>query len=111
MHAASVFFTLQKIFILSVCDLNAVDHRLFVCFDCSIIIRWVGIFADFINDIHTFAYPRIETGKEGQFPFTDKEFYLLLDMQLGGSWVGAVDSSDLPVEMEIDWVRFYQKKK
>jgi len=32
-------------------------------------------------------------------------------MQLGGSWVGAVDSSDLPVEMEIDWVRFYQKKK
>ena len=48
-HAASVFFTLHKIFILSVCDLNAVDHRLFVCFDCSIIIRWVGIFADFIN--------------------------------------------------------------
>ena len=56
MHAASVFFTLQKIFILSVCDLNAVDHRLFVCFDCSIIIRWVGIFADFINDIHTFCH-------------------------------------------------------
>ena len=25
-HAASVFFTLHKIFILSVCDLNAVDH-------------------------------------------------------------------------------------
>ena len=55
-HAASVFFTLHKIFILSVCDLNAVDHRLFVCFDCSIIIRWVGIFADFINDIHTFCH-------------------------------------------------------
>lgn len=65
----------------------------------------------FINETRTFAYPRIETDKEGQFPFTDKKFYLLLDMQLGGSWVGAVDSSDLPVEMEIDWVRFYQKKK
>ena len=64
-----------------------------------------------IGFIRTFAYPRIETDKEGQFPFTDKKFYLLLDMQLGGSWVGAVDSSDLPVEMEIDWVRFYQKKK
>lgn len=45
------------------------------------------------------------------YTFTDKKFYLLLDMQLGGSWVGEVDPSDLPVEMEIDWVRFYQKKK
>ena len=65
----------------------------------------------FINDHHTFSYPRIQTEKEGQFPFVDKQFYLLLDMQLGGSWVGAVEPKDLPVEMEIDWVRFYQKKK
>lgn len=64
----------------------------------------------FINETHTFTYPRIETDKEGQFPFNDTPFYLLLDMQLGGSWVGAVDPEDLPVEMEIDWVRFYQKK-
>lgn len=63
----------------------------------------------FINDIRTFSYPRIETDKEGQFPFADKPFYLMLDMQLGGSWVGKVDSADLPVKMEIDWVRFYQK--
>ena len=63
----------------------------------------------FINDTRTFAYPRIETDKEGQYPFNDSPFYLLLDMQLGGSWVGAVDPEDLPVEMEIDWVRFYQK--
>jgi beta-glucanase (GH16 family) len=63
----------------------------------------------YINSIHTFTYPRIETDKEGQFPF-DREFYLLLDMQLGGSWVGAVEPSDLPVEMQIDWVRFYQEK-
>ncbi len=62
----------------------------------------------YINDIHTFTYPRIETDKEGQFPF-DRPFYLLIDMQLGGSWVGAIHSEDLPVEMEIDWVRFYQK--
>lgn len=62
----------------------------------------------FINDTHTFTYPRIETDKKGQFPF-DRPYYLLLDMQLGGSWVGAVYKEDLPVEMEIDWVRFYQK--
>lgn len=64
----------------------------------------------FINDNHTFTYPRIETDKEGQYPFSDGQFYLLLDMQLGGSWVGAVEPDDLPVEMEIDWVRFYQKQ-
>lgn len=63
----------------------------------------------FINDTHTFSYPRIETDKEGQFPFNDRPFYLLIDMQLGGDWVGAVAPEDLPVEMEIDWVRFYQK--
>lgn len=63
----------------------------------------------YINDTHTFTYPRIETDKEGQYPF-DKPFYLLLDMQLGGAWVGAVDPADLPVEMQIDWVRFYTKK-
>ena len=64
----------------------------------------------FINDQHTFTYPRIETDQEGQFPFANKEFYLLLDMQLGDNWVGQVDPADLPVEMEIDWVRFYRKE-
>lgn len=64
----------------------------------------------FINGTRTFAYPRIETDQEGQFPF-NQPYYLLLDMQLGGSWVGEVAPEDLPVEMEIDWVRFYQKKK
>ena len=72
----------------------------------------VEMYADslcfFINDQHTFTYPRIETDQEAQFPF-HQPFYLLLDMQLGGSWVGAVDPTELPVEMSIDWVRFYQK--
>lgn len=63
----------------------------------------------YINDYRTFSYPRIETDKKGQFPF-DREFYLLIDMQLGGKWVGAVEPADLPVEMHVDWVRFYQKQ-
>lgn len=64
----------------------------------------------FVNETHTFTYPRIETDKSGQFPFGDKEFYILIDMQLGGSWVGPVNEQDLPTEMHIDWVRFLQKK-
>jgi beta-glucanase (GH16 family) len=62
-----------------------------------------------INGSPTLCYPRIETDLEGQFPF-DRPFYLLLDMQLGGSWVGAVTPGDLPVEMHIDWVRFSEWK-
>jgi len=62
-----------------------------------------------INGNRTMNYPRIETDQEGQFPF-DRAFYLMLDMQLGGSWVGQVNPDDLPVEMYIDWVRFYEWK-
>ena len=62
-----------------------------------------------INGKRTFHYPRIETDLEGQFPF-DRSYYLMLDMQLGGSWVGEVNPADLPVEMYIDWVRFYEWK-
>ncbi|OJY82029.1 MAG: beta-glucanase [Sphingobacteriales bacterium 40-81] len=65
----------------------------------------------FINSKRTFAYPRIQTAKEGQYPFDKYKYYLLLDMQLGGNWVGKVDPADLPVEMEIDWVRFYEFKE
>lgn len=63
----------------------------------------------YINDRHTFTYPRIDTDHEGQYPF-DRPYYLLIDMQLGGSWVGEVDPQDLPAEMWVDRVRFYQKK-
>ena len=63
----------------------------------------------FINDTRTYCYPRIETDKKGQFPF-DQPYYLMIDQQLGGEWVGDVAMEDLPMQMEIDWVRFYQKK-
>lgn len=62
-----------------------------------------------INANRTFAYPKVETDKEGQYPF-GKPFYLILSMQLGGAWVGAVDPEDLPVEMKVDWVRYYQEE-
>lgn len=64
----------------------------------------------FINGRPTFTYPRIETQLEGQYPF-DRPFYLLIDMQLGGGWVGPVSPEDLPVEMAIDWVRFYERRR
>lgn len=62
----------------------------------------------FINDKRTLTYPRVPKEKEnGQWPFT-KPFYILIDMQLGGGWVGSVKASDLPVEMIVDYVRIYK---
>jgi hypothetical protein len=61
-----------------------------------------------INGERTFVYPRIETDQPGQFPFNIPQ-YLLIDMQLGGEWVGRVNPDDLPVSLEVDWVRHYQK--
>lgn len=60
-----------------------------------------------INGKTSLVYPRIETTDKGQFPF-GTPYYLLIDMQIEGSWVGKADPKQLPVEMEIDWVKFYE---
>lgn len=63
-----------------------------------------------INGKPTLTYPRIP-GKEecGQYPFLVPQF-LLIDMQLGASWLERVHPEDLPVEMEVDWVRVYRPR-
>ena len=60
-----------------------------------------------LNGQHTFTYPRLEGVDASQWPF-DQPFYLLIDQQLGGSWVGQVNPDQLPVKMIIDWVKVYQ---
>lgn len=60
-----------------------------------------------INGIKTHSYPNLHLSKEyDQFPFF-KEWFIILSMQIGGSWVGKVNDNDLPVEMEIDWIKHY----
>ena len=63
-----------------------------------------------INGRHTFTYPRIETPYKGQFPF-GTPFYLLIDMQIEGQWVGKARPEELPARMIVDWVKFYELKK
>lgn len=61
-----------------------------------------------INGTTTLVYPRVpELEEKGQYPFM-REWFMLIDMQLGGRWVGKVEAEDLPAEMEIDWVRVYE---
>ncbi len=68
----------------------------------------------YVNGTPTFTYPRIETEFEGQYPFDEIEWYLILDMQLGGMdggmGAGPIIDETLPVEMDIDWVRYYVRK-
>ncbi len=60
-----------------------------------------------VNGKETLCYPRAYNSESnGQYPYYH-DWYLMLCMQLGGKWVGNIDSIQLPVEMEIDWVRQY----
>lgn len=63
-----------------------------------------------INGKTSFSYPRIETTDKGQYPF-GTPYYLLVDMQIQGAWVGKADQKQLPIEMEVDWVKFYELEK
>ena len=60
----------------------------------------------FINDSLTFSYPRIQEEGSVQWPF-DVPFFLLLNQILGG-WAGEIGDTELPVQMEVDWVRYYE---
>lgn len=64
----------------------------------------------YVNDSLTLRYERLQPEIDGQFPFFTPQ-YLLMDMQLGGSWVGAINPDELPVEMEIDWVKYFRCKE
>lgn len=66
-----------------------------------------------VNGEETLKYPRIaseEYPQEVQFPF-GSPYYILMDMQIGGSWVGPADGKDLPVEMSVDWIKVYSLKR
>lgn len=63
--------------------------------------------------ISTFRYNAIfeqEYEAKQAFPF-DQEFYLILNLAIGGSWGGqqGVDDSIFPAVFEIDYIRVYQK--
>ena len=59
-----------------------------------------------INGVTSYEYPKIPGGGAYQWPF-DQPFFLIVDQQLEG-WPGKVTHpEELPINMEIDWVRLY----
>ncbi len=69
---------------------------------------WTGQQVSFGIDGKThFVYTKANTGLD-QWPFDAPQF-LILNLALGGDLGGPIDDSALPRQMEIDYVRVYQK--
>ena len=64
----------------------------------------------FMDDSLYFAFENDGTGNNDTWPF-DKPHYLLINLAYGGSWGGneGVDTGKLPLQYEIDYVRYYRK--
>ena len=62
----------------------------------------------FVNGKRTLNYPRYRKGVDGQFPFDMQDYYLILDAQLGRDRSPYIDTTKLPVELRIDYVRYYE---
>ena len=61
-----------------------------------------------VNGRRTMNYPRYRKGANDQFPFSQHDYYLILDAQLGNDGSPSIDQSKLPVELRIDYVRYYE---
>lgn len=62
-----------------------------------------------VNGRRTMTYPRLTSGEHAgpvQYPF-GTPYYILMDMQIGGAWVGPATGEDLPAEMKVDWIKVY----
>lgn len=72
-------------------------------------LEWYPDRLDFtVNGTIKFTYPRITTDKQGQWPF-DKAYYIILNQAAGGSWAGSVTESELPFQMQVDYVKVYSR--
>lgn len=72
-------------------------------------IEWFPDRIDFlVNGTVTFSYPKKANlpADQLQWPF-DQSFHLILNLALGGSWVGAINDAILPVQTEIDYVKVF----
>ncbi len=74
-------------------------------------VEWYEDHMDFFfDDSLYFTYDNDKTGNNDTWPF-DKPHYLLINLAYGGTWGGqkGVDTSLLPLDYEIDYVRYYKR--
>lgn len=65
----------------------------------------------FDNEV-VFTYEKPENATLDQWPF-DQPYYLILNIAVGGGWGGqwGVDEEIFPKQMEVEYIRYYQKLK
>ena len=63
-----------------------------------------------LNGKETLRYKNRLSDQPGQYPF-GTNMYLMIDMQVGGKWVGEPNEKDYPAYIDIDWVKIYQLKQ
>lgn len=74
-------------------------------------LEWSSEKLDFMVDDKVFNHIENENLSVEEWPF-DQDFYLILNVAVGGSWGGrkGVDDSIFPQHMEVDYVRVFQTK-
>lgn len=61
-----------------------------------------------VNDVNYFEFRNPKNGDRTQWPF-DAPQYMILNVAMGGDLGGAVNNSQLPAVMEVEYVRVYQR--
>ena len=61
----------------------------------------------YVDDVEVLIYDNFDTGFE-LWPF-DQQFFLVLNLAIGGTWGGEVEPDIFPVEFVIDYVKVFQK--
>ena len=75
-------------------------------------LEWSPEKMDFMVDDKVYNHIENENLSIEEWPF-DQNFYLILNVAVGGSWGGrkGIDDSIFPQRMEVDYVRVFQTKK
>jgi beta-glucanase (GH16 family) len=61
----------------------------------------------YVNGVLQYTYSKPANATSTQWPF-DKPFYLILNQSGGAGWPGPITDSNLPFQMQVDWVRISQ---
>jgi beta-glucanase (GH16 family) len=73
--------------------------------------NWKKDSIEFFLDGRSFhRFERYEEDRDAShagWPF-DKPYYLILNIAIGGTWGGAVDPTQYPCAMEVEYVRYYE---
>lgn len=74
-------------------------------------VEWEAEKIDFFVDEQKYFSFANEHKSYAEWPF-DKRFHLILNIAFGGNWGGAqgIDNSIFPIQMDVDYVRVYEKE-